>query len=157
MRTVRRQRLYAALLGLGASILLSRTIIMLRGGALDVLVGWVSALLVLELLIDTFTLLGSLRWCVTGAERHATPALRFGAAAAILHALRVLVFALGRVEPFLDLDVRPEQRLDHAQPWSWGEVYFASTLSVLGVLGVIAIWRLRGRARRRHPVPETRA
>lgn len=48
----RRQRAYAALLALGASILLGRTIVMLVQGNAAVLVPWVLGLLVIEMLID---------------------------------------------------------------------------------------------------------
>lgn len=59
-----RQSLYASLLALCASILLCRTIIMLVGGATGSLVPWVSALLVLEFVLDLVTLVGSLRWWI---------------------------------------------------------------------------------------------
>jgi hypothetical protein len=63
----------------------------------------------------------------------------------MLHALRVLIFVLGRTGPWVDFDVRPEQRSSHAARWTWDQVYFAATLSVLGVVGVLVIWRLRRR------------
>ena len=144
-----RQRLYASLLALGACILLALTVIMMGGGALTLLTAWVGALLIAEFLVDAATLAASVRWWVTRSSRHASVALRLGASAAILHAARVLIFAMGRVGPWLDFDVRPEHRLGHAARWTWGQVYFASTLSILGVLGVLLIWWWRRRARAR--------
>ena len=120
---------------------------MLWNGALQVLMPWVSALLLLELAIDVAVLGWSIRWWVAASPDHDSIPLRLGAAAALLHAFRVLVFALGRVEPFLNFDVRPEHWAEHGGRWSWGQVYFASTLSVLGVLGVLIIWWLRHRRR----------
>ncbi len=136
-----RQRLYASLLALGATILLFRTLMMLTQGALSVLVIWVSGLLILELVLDVTTLLGAVRWWMTSAQKDAGFALRAGAAATILHALRVLIFVLGRTGPWIDFDVKPEHRALHSERWNWGEVYFAATLSVLGVVGVIIIWQ----------------
>lgn len=151
MTTHTRERIYAGLLGLGACILLYRTLAMFAGGAMSLLVAWVASLLVLEFITDAVTLAGSVRWFVTGDPSRATLVLRCGAAAALIHALRVLVFALGRFEPWLNFDVRPEFHHDHAERWTWGEVYFASTMSVLGVIGVLVIWRARRRAVSKRP------
>jgi hypothetical protein len=137
--------MFAFLLGLGACVLLFRTISMLSGGALQVLMPWVSALLLTELAIDVGVLGWAVHWWSKASAEYDSIPLRLGAAAAILHAVRVLIFALGRVEPFLNFDVRPEYWADHAERWSWAQVYFASTLSVLGVLGVLVIWWLRRR------------
>jgi hypothetical protein len=135
-----RQRVYAALLALGACVLLFRTVTMLAAeGAVGVLMPWVFGLLVAELLLDATTLLGSVRWWLSGAEACDRLPLRTGAAAAILHAVRVLIFVLGRTGPWINFDVRPEQRALHAERWSWGRVYFAAVLSVLGVLCVVVI------------------
>lgn len=146
MTTPRRQRTYAFLLGLGACVLLFRTLAMLWGGALGVLMPWVSALLLLELLVDVAVLIWSVRWWLKASADFDSIPLRLGAVAAILHAFRVLIFALGRVEPLLNFDVRPEHWAEHGERWSWAQVYFASTLSVLGVLGVPVIWWLRRRS-----------
>ena len=143
-----KQRLYASALMLGAGILLFLTIRMLSQGALEVLVLWVSILLFLELLIDGGCLVASLRWLIANKASKATAALRFGAAAALLHAGRVLIFVLGRVGPWIDFDVRPEQRAGHSARWDWGWLYFAAVMSVLGVAGVVVIWVLRRRAAR---------
>lgn len=143
-----KQRLYAALLMLGAGILLFRTLRMLAQGALAVLQPWVSALLVLELLIDLGCLLAAARWWIANDPGKDRLPLRLGAAAALLHAFRVLIFVMGRVGPWINFDVRPEQRALHHTRWSWGWLYFAAVMSVLGVLGVIVIWQRRRRARR---------
>jgi hypothetical protein len=146
-----KQRLYASLLMLGACILLFRTIRMISQGALGVLVFTVAGLLVAELLVDALCLLSSLRWLLANDPAKARLPLRSGAAAALLHALRVLIFVLGRVGPWIDFDVRPEHRALHAGRWSWGWLYFAAVMSVLGVIGVLVIWSLRRRAKRRTP------
>jgi hypothetical protein len=88
-RTVSRHRLYAALLGLGAGILLFRTVLMIAQGYLGRLVSWAAALLVVELLLNLGCLLGCLRWGIAGGEQQARLPLRLGAAAAILHAQRL--------------------------------------------------------------------
>lgn len=145
-----RTRRYAGLLALGATILLYRTVTMVVEGALAILTAWVGALTVLELVIDLVTLVAALRWASSRAAAHGAVALRWGAAATILHALRVLIFALGRAPAWLNFDVRPAHRAAHAARWTWGQVYFASTLSVLGVIGVLVIWWIRrARAARR--------
>lgn len=149
--TGKRHQVYAALLAVGAGILLTRTLLMLAEGALGVLVPWVSALLILECSLASLTVLASLRWWASGTERDAQVALRTGAVVTVLHAVRVLIFVLGRTGPWVDFDVRPAQRALHPERWSWGEVYFASVLSVLGLAAVVFIWqilRTRRRARR---------
>jgi len=108
-------RFYASLLTLGACILLYRTIMMLSKGALETLVAWVSALLIVELLVDLSCLLSSIRWGIYDSREYSKLALRLGAAAAILHAFRVLIFVLVRIGPWIDFDVRPEQREMHAE------------------------------------------
>lgn len=143
-----RQRVYASLLILGACVLLFRTVIMIAQGSMTVLVLWVSGLLVAECVMDVITLLGSVRWWVTRAEGHARLPLRTGAAAAILHVVRVLIFVSGRVGPWMDFDVRPEHRALHATRWSWSWLYFAAAMSILGVLGVLIIWGYRRRSSR---------
>jgi hypothetical protein len=70
------------------------------------------------------------------------------AAAAIFHALRVLVFVIGRVGPWINFDVRPEHHEAHSDTWTWTGVYFAGIMAVLGVIGVIIIWILIWRAKK---------
>ncbi len=141
-----RQRVYASLVGLGICILLLHTVVMLTDGSLMVLATWASALLVVECALDTTTFLGSVRWWVTNAERHARLPLRAAAAAITLHAIRVLVFVMGRIGPWIDFDVSPEHRALHTVRWTWAQLYFAAVLSALGVVGVLITWRYRRRA-----------
>jgi hypothetical protein len=136
------QRRHAALLAGGAAILLHRTIALVRG-ARRVLKPWVVALTYLEMAVDLLTIGGAVRWWRSGSADDARFPLRVGMAATLLHAVRVLVFVLGRVGPWVDLDVRPEARAGHGERWTWGEVVFAGTMSVLGVVGVGVIWRRR--------------
>lgn len=88
---------------------------------------------------------GSVWWWIRDEAARERFALRAGAAATILHAVRVLIFVLGRTGPWVDFDVRPEQRALHAERWNWGEVYFAAVLSVMGVIVVAIIWGWRRR------------
>jgi hypothetical protein len=148
-RTASRQRLYAALLGLGACVLLFRTILMIAQGYLGILVPWVAILLLVELALDLGCLVGSLRWCVAGNQERAGLPLRLGAAATVLHALRVLVYALGRTALLRDFDVRPERRTGIGDQGGWFWVYFASVLSILGLVGVLVIWLLRRQAQKK--------
>lgn len=148
-----RQRLYAALLALGACVLLFRVVVMLSGGAFAVLTAWAAALLVAELVVDLAVLVGAVRWWVADTAKSAGLALRVGAAAVLLHALRVLVFVLGRAGPRVDFDVRPEHRALHSTRWTLGGVWFAAVMSALGVLGVVVVWLLRRRSRLRKQPP----
>jgi hypothetical protein len=140
-----RQRLYATLVFLGAGFLFFRTVRMMTQDALVWMVLWVAALLIAESLLDATILLGAARWWMTQAEDHACFPLRATAAAVFLHAVRVLVYALGRLGPWIDFDIRPEHRAVYSSRGSIGWVYFASIMSVLGILGVIIIWRNRRR------------
>jgi hypothetical protein len=97
MITVSKQRIYAFLLILGASILL--------------------------------------RWLISNDALKATFPLQMGAAAAILHAIRVLIYVLGRTGPWVNFDVKPIYHSSYSFDWFW--VWFAAILSVLGIIGVI--------------------
>lgn len=126
---------------LGAGILLYRTLsMMLVEHAFEILVSWVIALLIAEFLIDLGCFLSSLRWLVSNERAKARLALRLGAAAAILHAIRVLIFVLGRTGPWVNFDVKPGYRESYSFDWFW--VYFAAILSIMGIAGVIVIWQL---------------
>jgi hypothetical protein len=146
---ISKYRIYASLLILGSSILLFRTIYMISEGAFHILMLWVFVLLLAELLIDLGCLISSIDWWISNDEGRAALPLRFGAAAAIFHAFRVLIFVLGRVGPWINFDVRPEHIALHDTRWTWPEVYFAGIISVLGVIGVLIIWRVRQRTRKR--------
>ena len=140
------QRIYASLLALGAGFLLYRTITMISQDALNIFVLWVSILLIAELLLDLGCLFSSIRWWFSMDRAKARVALQLGAAATGLHALRVLVFVLGRTGSWINFDVRPEHQEAHINTWTWTGVYFAAIMAVLGVIGVIIIWILIRRA-----------
>jgi len=146
---ISKQRHYASFLILGAGILLFRAITMLSEGALFTLVLWVSVLLLAEFLIDSGCLLSSVRWWITQDKNHSRIPLRLGASAAILHAVRVLIYVIGRVGPWVDFDVKPAHRVMQADEWSWTWLYIAAVLSVLGVIGVWIICTLDRRAKRK--------
>jgi hypothetical protein len=136
------RRRHAALLAAGAGFLLYRTIALLRG-ARTILRPWVIALTCVEMVLDAATVAGALRWRRSRSPHHAHLPLRTGAAATLLHAVRVLVFVLGRTGPRVDIDVRPEARADHDRRWTWTQVVVAGVLSVVGVIGTGLIWRWR--------------
>jgi hypothetical protein len=143
-----RQRLYATLIFLGGSFLFFRTIMMMTQDALVWMVPWVAALLLAESVLDAAILLGAVRWWVTQTEEYASFPLRTTAVAVFLHAVRVLIYVLGRIEPWIDFDIRPEHRAIYSSRGSLGWVYFAAIMSTLGVLGVIIIWRNRRRSKK---------
>jgi hypothetical protein len=142
-----KQRIYATLLGLGAAFMFARTIILLSEGVLSIYVAWVSVMLFIEMLLDLGCLVFCIRWWISNDRSKAGPALRLGAAVALFHALRVLVFVLGRTGPWFNLDIRPEHIEMHYARWTWADVYFAGIMSILGVIGVIIIWLLIRRSR----------
>jgi len=145
---ISKQRLFASLLILGACILLFRVFRMISQGAMDILVAWVSALLIAELIIDMVCLLSSIKWWIADDESKARIPLRTGASATILHAFRVLIYVIGRVGPWKDFDLRSEHQALHSIQWSWFWLYFAAILSVSGVIGVLIIWKLRRQAKK---------
>ena len=140
-----RQRVYALLVAGGAGILLGRVLAMLAEGSLTVLVPWVATLLLVEGALDLAWLAGAVRWAVAASAEHARPALRFAAAAILVHAARVLIFVMGRTGPWIDFDVRPEARAAHATRWSWGGVSFAAVMTAMSLVGLVVVWRLRSR------------
>jgi hypothetical protein len=137
------QRFYAILLAFGAGFLLYRTITMMAEGYLSIFVLWVSVLLIAEFLADLSCLVASVIWGIKNNRPSSYLPLRLGTAVVFLHALRVLVFALGRTGHFYNFDVRPEYHEGHAERWSWTGVYFATTMSILSIVAVFVIWRLR--------------
>ncbi|MFW2335700.1 hypothetical protein [Ilumatobacter sp.] len=145
-RPVRSCRCGPGLLIVGACVLLYRTVALLAGEARTVLKRWVVALTVIEMIVDVVAVVAAARWWRTRALDHARLPLRLGAVAAVVHAVRVLVFVLGRTGPWVDVDVRPEHRADHNQRWSWAQVVFAGVMSTLGIVGVVAVWRVRRRS-----------
>ena len=144
--TISKQRIYAFLLILGAGILVFRTLrLLFVEQGLEILVLWVTILTIFEFIIDISCVISSLRWLISNDAPKATLPLQLGAAAAIFHAIRVLIYVLGRTGPWFNFDVKPIYRSSYSFEWFW--VWFAATLAVLGVVGVIVIWRLRRRAK----------
>ena len=88
-----KQRLYAGLIFLGAGVLLFRTLRLVFTGALSILVPWVSVLLFVEMLLDLTCMVFATRWWIAGDASKDRIPLRLGAAAAILHAVRVLWYS----------------------------------------------------------------
>jgi hypothetical protein len=121
---ISRQRLYAGLLFLGACILLYRTVTMIVQGNLGILQPWVSVLLLAEFSVDLGCAVFAVRWWISNDSSRDSIPLRFGTAAALLHAT-------------------------HDTRWNMGEVYFASVMSILGVMGVLIIWHHRRRVRKK--------
>lgn len=145
-------RLNAALLILGACILLFRAVLRLSQHAIKVHVPWVFALLIIETLLDSACLLSACWWWITNDQSNDRIPLRLAAAAAILHGIRVWIFVLARVGPWKNFDIRPEQLAYHANWWTWGWLTVAVVLATSAVIGVIVIWIIRRRARKTEQV-----
>ena len=137
-RTGISDRVQAVLTGGGISILLARAAI-IAVGSRRILKRWVIGLAAVELVLDAATLGTAIRWWMTNLRRHRRLPLQLAAAATLLHAVRVLVFVLGRMRPFKDFDVRPEHRAEHDRNWTWGQVSFAAVMAILGVAGVFVV------------------
>ncbi len=136
-----KQRLYASLLALGAGILLFRTIRMVMiENTFNILVFWVFILLVAEFFIDLGCVLSSITWFISDNSINSRLPLRLGASAAIFHAIRVLIYVLGRTGPWINFDVKQEYHDSYTFKWFW--VYFTAILSILGIIGVIVIWQI---------------
>jgi hypothetical protein len=153
---VSRYRVLAALLFLGAAFLLYRTLAMLAGGAAHDLVPWVVALLFLELVLDALTMGMCLLWGITLSIWHGIQVFRLTAAVVIVHAVRVLIFVLGRTGPWVDFDVQSLARAGHAARWSWFGVWFAGTLSVISLVLLFAVWLYLRRRNRQGRIPRTK-
>jgi hypothetical protein len=135
-----KQKAYPLLMILGASILLFRTIRLLTvENGWETLAIWVITCTFIEMVIDLSCIAFSVLWFINIYPDSKKIALKLGAAAAIFHAFRVLIYVLGRVGPFQDFDLKPQFRHTREVEMFW--VYFASILSIMGVLGVIIIWR----------------
>ena len=143
-----REQAIAIFLFTGAGFLLYRTIAMLAEGALQTLIPWVVALLMLELIVDAIAMIVLLTWAIGGTREQLLAAIRVTAAVVVVHAVRVGIFVLGRTGPWTDFDVQPEARALHAERWTWGEVYFAGTMSAISVIALFIFWR---HWRRKHP------
>ena len=136
-----KQRLYSGLILAGVSILLFRTLRMvLVEQAFEILVEWVYTLLILEFMIDLACLLAALRWFVLSKWKYASSAMKLGAWAAILHAIRVAIYVLGRTGPWENFDVQPRYHTSYTFDWFW--IYFAAGFSILSLVGLYVTWRL---------------
>ncbi|KPK11174.1 MAG: hypothetical protein AMJ68_06660 [Acidithiobacillales bacterium SG8_45] len=135
-----RQRTYAVLLFIGAAFLAYRTLAMISAGALQTLVPWVNFLLMLELIADGIAMVVCAAWAISGRPEQVRAVIRATTAVVIIHAVRVLIFVLGRTGPWVDFDVKPEARAQHADSWTWGEVYFAGSMSAISVIALIVFW-----------------
>lgn len=135
-----KQRIYASLIFLGAGFLLFRTISLLFQGVLHIYVYWLSILLFAEMVTDAACMFTSIPWWISNDKKKNTVPLTFTAAVILLHAMRVLVFVLGRTGPWFDFDILPEQRAMHAARWTWGGVYMAGTLSFISVILLFVVW-----------------
>jgi hypothetical protein len=138
-------RVQAVLTASGISILLARATI-IAVGSRSILKRWVIGLAAVELVLDAATVGTSIRWWMTNLRRHRRLPFQLATAATLLHAVRVLVFVLGRFRPLKDFDVRPAHRHGHDRHWTWGQVSFAAVMSSIGVAGVFV---LRNRVRPR--------
>ena len=138
---MKKQKIYPLLLILGASILLSRTIILLtiENGWVK-LATWVIIFTFIEMIIDILCVVFSIKWLLFNSNISKTLSLRFGASAAIFHAFRVLIYVLGRTSPWINFDLKPEFRSLQNVVIFW--VYFPAILSILGISGVFIIWRI---------------
>jgi hypothetical protein len=114
--------------------------------AFHLYVWWASALLVVEFLTDLAWLVASIRWLFSNQKDKANASLKLAAMAIIVHAIRVLVFVLGRTGPWVNFDVRAEHHADYSFEWFW--VYFAGTLSALSVIALALIWYLIRKSQR---------
>lgn len=145
---ISKQRIYSGLLILGGGILLFLTLKLLFQGAIYFMEFWVICLLIIEMIIDLFVIFFSMRWWITDDAANDSLPLRFGAAAAILHAIRVLVFVIGRIGPLVNFDLKAEYKTSHYGGSEIGWVWFAAIMSILGIIAVIVIWKLRSSSKR---------
>lgn len=146
---MKKDNIYSSLLILGAGILLFRTIRLLTvENGWNRLAGWVIVLTFTEMAIDALCIIYSFRWQLKHSNPSRSISLRLGATAAIFHAFRVLIYVIGRVGPWYNFDLRSEFRSNRNADMFW--VYFAAILSVLGILGVIIIYLLIKRSKRKN-------
>ena len=135
-----KQKIYPMLMILGASILLFRTMRLLTvENGWEILAIWVIACTFIEMLIDLICIAFSISWLLKTNLNSKRISLRLGAAAAIFHAFRVLIYVIGRIGPFYNFDRKPQFQTTQDGEMFW--VYFASVLSILGIIGVIVIWQ----------------
>lgn len=125
----------------GASILLFRTIrLMFFEDGLIILALWTKILTFIEMIIDLLCVLATFKWLKESELRFRSISLWLGSTVTIFHALRVLIYILGRVGPWKDFDKDPVYRLQGTTNTFW--LLLAGSLSVVGVFGVIIIGKL---------------
>lgn len=127
-------RIVSLILISGAGVLTYRTIAMITQGSLTILVFWVGSLLAYECLIDITCIISSIRWLIKNDLRYSNIPLQTAFATTFLHAFRVAIFALGRTSFLNNFDVNPLFTSTHASRWTWPQVYFASIMSILGII-----------------------
>jgi len=140
----KRNRIYAALLMTGASVVAYRAVSMMANGYLSILVSWVAASIVLELCFDVACFLTCIPWLTSGDSSRGSVPLQIFALSTIVHAVRVLVFAMGRLDTrWKDFDVRVEHRDEHGERGNMAQVYFASFMSLVSLVVLVKIQRWR--------------
>ncbi len=142
------QRFWATLLALGAGFLLYRTIWLTAHGYLEKYVWWVSVLLAAEMLVDLSCLVAAIHWWIRSGNISARRlTLRLTTAIVFLHALRVAIFVVGCIGPWIAWDVRPEYRAAHDAGWTWTGFWIASTGAAVSLLVVLVVWIIIRRKR----------
>jgi len=135
---IRKEKAPPLLMIFGASILLFRTIRLLYfEDGLIILALWTKILTFIEMIIDLLCVFVSFKWLKESDYRFRSISLWLGSIATIFHALRVLIYILGRFGPWKDFDKDPVYRLQGTTNIFW--VLFAGILSVIGVFGVMII------------------
>ncbi len=143
MRRVKdpRQRMYAGLLMLAGGFLLIRTLRMvLVEQPFEILAEWVYALLILEFMLDLGCLLAGSRWFILSKWQYASTALKMGVWSVMVHAMRVLIYVLGRTGPWKNFDIQADYHAGYSFDWFW--VYFSAGFAILSLTGVYVVWRL---------------
>ena len=100
-----------------------------------------SGLLLVESILDVAWLITALIWWIKNDQLKAGLPLRLAAAAIVVHAVRVAVYVIGRLGPWIDFDFKPLFRGSEATGWNLSWLYFAALMSALGVIGVVVVWR----------------
>lgn len=149
----KRNRIYAALLMTGASVVAYRAVSMIANGYLSILVPWVAASIVLELCVDVACFLTCIPWMISGDSNRDSVPLQIGALSTIVHAVRVLVFAMGRCDTrWKNFDVRVEHRAVQEGRGNLAQVYFASFMSLASLVVLVKIQRWRANNLKREKV-----
>lgn len=134
-----KQRVYAFLLLLGASILLFRTIkLAFFENGLETLIFIVASTIFIEMISDVVCLCYSIRWFAKSDSAYSSVPLRAGALSTIIHLIRVIIFVLGRTPFLMNFDIKPEYQSSSTMDPFW--VFFALILSILGLIGVGCIY-----------------